>query len=86
MHSYIERKDKKGTKFYMSKTARLFLTEVQESYLAWLVTPEDSRNPKTKTAWADMHDVHLNTLGAWEKNKVFKERWELAVKRNGPIS
>lgn len=70
----------------MSKTARLFLTEAQESYLAWLVTPEDSRNPKTKTAFAEMHDVHLNTLGAWEKNKVFKERWELAVKRNGPIS
>jgi hypothetical protein len=64
----------------MAKTARLFLTEAQEAYLAWLLTPEDSRNPKTKTAWADLHEVHLNTLGTWEKSKVFKERWDLGVK------
>ncbi len=64
----------------MSKTARLFLTEIQEAYLTWLLTPDDSRNPKTKTAWAEANDVHLNTLGGWEKNKVFKERWELGVK------
>jgi len=46
----------------MAKTPRLFLTEIQEQYLAWLLTPEDSRNPKTKTAFAEMHDIHLNTL------------------------
>ena len=64
----------------MSKTARLFLTEVQESYLVWLLTPEDTRTPKTKKEWSELHDVHYNTLGTWEKNKVFKERWELGVK------
>jgi len=64
----------------MSKTARLFLTEVQESYLVWLLTPEDTRTPKTKKEWAELHDVHYNTLGVWEKNKVFKERWDLGVK------
>ncbi|NBW08701.1 MAG: hypothetical protein EBR82_11825 [Caulobacteraceae bacterium] len=36
--------------------------------------------PKTKKDWAELHDVHYNTLGVWEKNKVFKERWELGVK------
>lgn len=64
----------------MSKTARLFLTEVQEAYLTWLLTPEDTRTPKTKKEWAEQHDVHYNTLGVWEKNKVFKERWDLGVK------
>lgn len=64
----------------MSKTPRLFLTEVQESYLVWLLTPEDTRIPKTKKEWAELHDVHYNTLGVWEKNKVFKERWDLGVK------
>lgn len=64
----------------MSKTPRLFLTETQELYLAWLLTPEDTRAPKTKKEWAEQHDVHYNTLGVWEKNKVFKERWELGVK------
>jgi len=64
----------------VSRTAKLFLTEIQESYLAWLLTPEDARTPKTKKDWAEMHNVHNNTLGTWEKNKVFKERWELGVK------
>lgn len=64
----------------MARTNRLFLTEVQEAYLAWLLTPEDTRDPKTKKDWAEKHDVHNNTLGVWEKNKVFKERWELGVK------
>lgn len=64
----------------MSKTSRLFLTETQEAYLAWLLTPEDSRMPKTKKDWAEQHDIHYNTLGVWEKNKVFKERWDLGVK------
>lgn len=64
----------------MSKTPRLFLSETQEAYLVWLLTPEDTRMPKTKKDWAELHDVHYNTLGVWEKNKVFKERWELGVK------
>lgn len=64
----------------MAKTPRLFLTEQQESYLAWLLTPEDSRNPKTKKEWSEVNEVHYNTLGVWEKNKVFKERWDLGVK------
>ena len=64
----------------MAKTPRLFLTEAQEAYLTWLLTPDDSRNPKTKKEWADANDVHYNTLGTWEKSKIFKERWELGVK------
>jgi len=64
----------------MARTNRLFLTETQEAYLAWLLTPEDTRAPKTKKEWAEQHDVHNNTLGTWEKNKIFKERWELGVK------
>ncbi len=64
----------------MSKTGRLFLTETQEAYLVWLLTPEDTRMPKTKKEWSELHNVHYNTVGTWEKNKVFKERWELGVK------
>jgi len=64
----------------MSKTPRLFLSETQESYLAWLLSPEDSRTPKTKKDFAELNNIHINTLGLWEKNKVFKERWELGVK------
>lgn len=64
----------------MSRSARLFLSETQEAYLAWLLTPEDTRNPGTKKEWAELNNVHYNTLGVWEKNKIFKERWELGVK------
>jgi len=64
----------------MSKTGRLFLTETQEAYLVWLLTPEDTRMPKTKKEWSELHNVHYNTVGTWEKNKVFKERWNLGVK------
>jgi len=64
----------------MSRSARLFLSETQEAYLAWLLTPEDTRTPGTKKEWAELNDVHYNTLGVWEKNKIFKERWELGVK------
>jgi len=64
----------------MSRSARLFLSETQEAYLAWLLTPEDTRNPGTKKEWAELNDVHYNTLGVWEKNKIFKERWNLGVK------
>ena len=35
----------------MARTERLFLTQEQEEYLAWLLTPEDSRIPSTKKAW-----------------------------------
>jgi hypothetical protein len=64
----------------MSKTSRLFLTETQEQYLEWLLQPVDSRNPKTKKEWAEQHGIHYNTVGQWEKNKNFQERWNLGVK------
>ena len=64
----------------MPKTSRLFLTVAQESYLEWLLQPTDSRVPKTKKEWAEIHDVHINTLGTWEKNKNFIERHMLGVK------
>ena len=46
----------------MARTNRLFLTEAQEAYLEWLLQPADSRTPKTKKEWAELHDVHINTL------------------------
>ena len=63
----------------MARTERLFLTQEQEDYLAWLLTPEDSRTPSTKKAWSEEHGVHYNTLGQWEKKKNFAERWKLGV-------
>ena len=64
----------------MARTERLLLTKMQEEYLEWLVTPKESRTPKTKKEWAEQHGIHFNTVGVWEKRKDFKERWELAVK------
>ena len=63
----------------MARTERLFLTQEQEEYLAWLLTPEDSRTPSTKKAWAEEHGIRYNTLGQWEKKKNFAERWKLGV-------
>ena len=57
----------------------LLLTNEQEEYLAWLLTPEDQRQPQTKKEWALAHDMHVNTLGQWEKKKNFRERWQLGI-------
>lgn len=63
----------------MARTESLFLSQEQEAYLAWLLTPEDSRKPATKKAWAEEHEVHFNTVLNWEKKKQFIERWKLGV-------
>lgn len=63
----------------MARTESLFLSQEQEAYLAWLLTPEDSRTPATKKAWAEEHAVHFNTVLNWEKKKQFIERWKLGV-------
>jgi hypothetical protein len=57
----------------------LLLTKEQEEYLAWLLVPEDQREPRYKKEWALEHGVHFNTLAAWEKKKNFIERWKLGV-------
>jgi len=57
----------------------LNLNQDQESYLAWLLTPEVERVPSTKTAWAEQNGVHQNTLNNWEKKKVFIDRWKLGI-------
>jgi hypothetical protein len=59
--------------------AALLLTQEQEAYLAWLLTPEDQREPATKRAYADSKEMHENTLRSWEKKKNFIERWKLGV-------
>lgn len=64
----------------MAKEARMLLTRQQEEYLEWLLTPKESRTPKTKKAWAEEHGIHFNTVGVWEKRKDFQERWSLGVK------
>lgn len=64
----------------MPKTARLLLTHDQELYLEWLLTPAEARSPKTKKEFSEKLEVHSNTLLQWEKNKAFKERWELGIK------
>ena len=48
----------------------LLLTNEQEEYLAWLLTPEDQRQPQTKKEWALAHDMHVNN---------FRERWQLGI-------
>jgi hypothetical protein len=51
----------------MANKESLLLNQEQEAYLAWLITPDDSKNPSTKKAYAEKAEVHLNTLGYWEK-------------------
>lgn len=58
---------------------KLLLTNDQESYLVWLLTPEDSREPASKKAFAEKLGLGPSTLFAWEKKKVFIERWKLGV-------
>lgn len=57
----------------------LLLTQEQEEYLAWLLTPETQRQPLLKREWAEAHDVHQNTLTNWEKKKNFIERWRMGI-------
>ena len=63
----------------MANKESLLLNQEQEAYLGWLITPDDSKNPSTKKAYAEHAGVHLNTLGYWEKKKNFIERWKLAI-------
>jgi hypothetical protein len=56
------------------------LTNNQQLYLDWILEPEDTRYPKTKSAWAEMHEVHYNTPTNWEKMPLFKQLWEEAIK------
>jgi len=57
----------------------LMLNADQEEYLVWLLTPEDARVPATKKDYAEKANVHINTLGYWEKKKSFIERWRLGI-------
>jgi len=57
----------------------LLLTQEQEEYLAWLLTPELQRVPATKKAWAEAHGMHQNSPLNWEKKKAFIERWRLGI-------
>lgn len=50
-----------------------------ESYLEWLLTPKDVRDPKTKTEFAAMLDVTIQTLTNYERDAWFKrELWNRA--------
>lgn len=58
---------------------RLFLTQDQERYLEWLLTPEASRNPSTKVGWANQNGYAEQTCRNWEKKKQFIERWKMGI-------
>jgi len=63
----------------MPAKERLFLTQDQERYLEWLLTPELQREPSTKEAWAKANDYSSSTLRGWEAKKIFVERWKLGI-------
>ena len=63
----------------MANKESLLLTQEQEKFLLWLITPEDSREPSTKKAYAEQNGIVVGTLAYWEKKKPFLERWKLAV-------
>lgn len=63
----------------MPATERLFLTQDQERYLEWLLTPEIARVPASKEAWARENDCTTSTLRNWEAKKHFRERWKLGI-------
>jgi transcriptional regulator with XRE-family HTH domain len=57
----------------------LLLTQAQEQYVAWLILPEDQRQPPLKKDFAELIGVTTSTLVNWEKKKPFIERWRLGV-------
>ena len=63
----------------MANKESLLLNQEQEAYLAWLLSPDDSKDPANKKAYAEKTGVHINTLGYWEKKKNFIERWQLGI-------
>lgn len=63
----------------MPAKERLFLTQDQERYLEWLLTPELQRVPSSKEAWARENDYTAATLRNWESKKHFMERWKLGI-------
>lgn len=58
---------------------KLLLSQKQEKYLEWLLTPEINREPQTKKAFAESIDVFPSALFAWEKKKTFIERWKMGI-------
>ena len=55
----------------MANRESLLLTQEQEKFLLWLITPEDSREPSTKKAYAEQNGIVVGTLAYWEKKKPF---------------
>jgi len=63
----------------MANKERLFLTQDQERYLEWLLTPELHRTPSSKEAWAKENGYSPSTIRAWQNSKIFVERWKLGI-------
>lgn len=43
----------------------------QAAYLAWIIQPKDVREPRTKTAMAELLGVTVQTLGNYERDPDF---------------
>ena len=61
---------------------KIHLTEKQEAFIDFLLTPPDHR--PSQNEWARQNDVAVRTLLKWKKDDpFFRERWrEEASKRN----
>lgn len=55
------------------------LTNTQESFAAWLASPDGARSPSTEEEWAAAHEVTTRTLRRWKGVPEFADR--LAVLR-----
>ena len=63
----------------MANKESLLLTQEQEKFLLWLITPEDSREPSTKKAYAERNGIVVEAGANWKKQKPILERWKPAV-------
>lgn len=52
------------------------LSNKQQAFLEWLVTPKGLRDPETQDAWGRANQVGGTTLRAWKKDLVFRAAWD----------
>jgi len=51
------------------------LSDDQNAFVQWLLTPKDERNPRTQAALAERLGVSPTMLTSWKSEATFLERW-----------
>lgn len=48
-------------------------------FMEWLLTPPADREPRTKTALAELFQVEARTVNGWAEHPQFREEWQRRV-------